>query len=334
MNVMLSLPAMKTSCDTDKWLVLVVALPAVNATLRMRLWRATKALGCAVLRDGVYLLPAGRGLRQALRMHAEEVKQVGGRAYLLNVANPSTEEKTDFQCLFDRSEEYRKLMDRIGEFSVAIGMLDAAAGRRQIKTLWRDFEALVALDYFPRNGKVEADALLAEVEAAFLASLTAGEPKAAMGVVTPRATADYQGRLWATRRHLWVDRMASAWLIRCFIDPQVRFLWLEQPEDCPDDALGFDFDGAEFTHIGQRVTFEVLLASFGLEADPALMKLAALVHCLDVGGLPVAEAAGVEMVLGGLRASLPDDDALLAAVGGVFDGIYMNFKTTEPKPTF
>mgnify|MGYP001601287857 CR=1 FL=1 len=318
---------MNLTYSADEWLALVVSLPATNATLRMRLWRATKALGCAVLRDGVYLLPAGRGLRQALRMHVEEVKQGGGSAYLLNVANPSAEEKTDFQGLFDRSEEYRKLMDRVGEFSAAIGTLDATAGRRQLKTLWRDFEALVALDYFPRTGKVQADALLAEAEAAFLASLTAGEPRAAMGVVTPRAAADYQGRLWATRRHLWVDRMASAWLIRRFIDPQARFLWLEQPEDCPPEALGFDFDGAEFTHVGQRVTFEVLLASFGLESDPALIKLAALVHCLDVGGLPVAEAAGLEMVLGGLRASLPDDDALLAAAGGVFDGITLNFKT-------
>lgn len=318
---------MKVTCGTDKWLVLVVALPAANATLRMRFWRATKALGCAVLRDGVYLLPAGRGLRQVLRLHAEEVKQGGGSAYLLNVANPPTEEKTDFLGLFDRSEEYRKLLDRVGEFSAAIGTLDAGAGRRQLKTLRRDFEALAALDYFPGPGKEATDVLLAQAEAAFLASLTAGEPKAALGVVTPRAAADYRGRLWATRRHLWVDRMASAWLIRRYIDPEARFLWLEQPEDCPDDALGFDFDGAAFTHVGQRVTFEVLLASFGLEGDPALLKLAALVHSLDVGGLPVAEAAGVEMVLAGLRVSQPDDDALLAAAGGVFDGIALNFKT-------
>jgi hypothetical protein len=320
---------LKPAFSTDKWLALVVSLPAANATLRMRVWRAMKGLGCAMLRDGVYLLPAGRGLRQALRMHVEDIKQGGGSAYLLNVANPSTEEKTDFQSLFDRNEDYLKLIGRVAEFKSGIGSFDAAAGRRQLKALWRDFEALVALDYFPSRGKVEADALLAEAETLFLASLSAGEPLAASGSVTLRDAANYQGRLWATRRHLWVDRMASAWLIRRFIDQEARFLWLGQPGDCPDDALGFDFDGAEFTHIGQRVTFEVLLASFGLEIDPALMKLAALVHCLDVGGMPAAEAAGVEMVLGGLRASQPDDDALLAAAGGVFDGIYMNFKTGE-----
>lgn len=316
---------MKPAFGTDKWLALVVSLPAANATLRMRVWRAMKGLGCAMLRDGVYLLPAGRGLRQALRMHAEDIKQGGGSAYLLNVANPSTEEKTDFQALFDRSEDYLKLIGQAAEFKAGIGSFDAAAGRRQLKALWRDFEALVAVDYFPSRGKVEADAVLAEAEILFLSSLSAGEPQAAPGSVVRHDAADYQGRQWATRRHLWVDRMASAWLIRRFIDRAARFLWLEKPEHCPPEALGFDFDGAEFTHVGQRVTFEVLLASFGLETDPALAKLGALVHYLDVGGMPVAEAAGVEMVLNGARQRCADDDALLAEASLIFDSLYAAF---------
>lgn len=318
---------MGLSLSADKWLVLVVSLPASNASLRMRLWRAMKASGCATLREGVYLMPAGQGRRQTLRMHAEEIKQGGGSAYLLDIANLPTEENSDFQSLFDRSDEYLQLMGRIAEFQSAIGTLDAAAGRRQLKLLWRDFEALAVRDYFPRGIKDETNATLVEAEAEFFSSLTPGEPRSVEGSVVLRAKADYLGRLWATRKHLWVDRVASAWLIQRFIDPAANFLWLEKPEDCPADALGFDFDGAEFTHVGKRVSFEVLLASFGLESDPALMKLAMLVHCLDVGGVPVAEAAGVEMVLGGLRASLPDDDALLAAAGGVFDGIYKNVTT-------
>lgn len=316
---------MKPSFGTDKWLVLVAALPTSNASLRMRQWRAMKALGCAMLREGVYLLPAGRGLRQALRMHAEEIKQGGGNAYLLNVANPSTEEKTDFQSLFDRSEEYRALIEKVAVFRDEIGTLDTHAGRRQLKTLWREFEALVAIDYFPRGGKADADALLMDAEAAFLASLAPGEPRATPGEVPLLDKTVYQKRIWATRRHLWVDRMASAWLIQRFIDPQARFLWLDDPMQCPADALGFDFNGAAFTHVGPRVTFEVLLASFGLEADAALKKLAALVHQLDVGGLPLAETAGLEMVLDGLRKTCQDDDALLAAASGVFDGLHEHF---------
>jgi hypothetical protein len=262
-------------------------------------------------------------------MHAEEIKQGGGSAYLLNVANPSAEEKTDFQGMFDRSEEYHKLMERITEFMAALGTLDAAAGRRQLKGLWRDFEALVALDYFPRSGKVETDAMLAHAESAFFASLAVGEPQGGEGEVKRRNLAEFQQRLWATRKHLWVDRMASAWLVRRFIDPEARFLWLDKPEDCPPDAFGFDFDGAEFTHVGNRVTFEVLLASFALESDPALAKLGALVHCLDVGGLPVAEAAGVEMVLGGLRKRCAGDDALLSDAAKIFDDLYAVYAEEE-----
>jgi hypothetical protein len=119
--------------------------------------------------------------------------------------------------------------------------------------------------------------------------------------------------------------VASAWLIRGFIDRDARFLWLKDPEDCPEEALGFDFDGAAFTHVGERVTFEVLLANFGLATDPGLLRLASLVHHLDAGGSPVAEAPGFEAVLAGLRERAPDDDALLAAATPVLDALYQHF---------
>jgi hypothetical protein len=122
-----------------------------------------------------------------------------------------------------------------------------------------------------------------------------------------------------------VDRLASAWLIQHFIDPKARFLWLVKPSDCPKDAIGFDFDGATFTHIGARVTFEVLLASFGLEGDPALSRLAALVHYLDVGGIPVPEAAGLDAILWGVRLRCDTDDTLLAEATKIFDCLYAAF---------
>src|SRR5437870_2360105 len=133
------------------------------------------------------------------------------------------------------------------------------------------------------------------------------------GVQTLGGTA-YRGKLWATRQRVWVDRVASAWLIRRFIDPEARFVWIQTPQDCPADAIGFDFDGAAFTHTEHRVTFEVLLASFDLATDPALTRLGVLVHSLDVGGVPVPEAAGFEAMLTGVRASCADDDQVLAAM--------------------
>ena len=140
---------------------------------------------------------------------------------------------------------------------------------------------------------------------------------------------EYQNQLWATRRGLWVDRAASAWLIRRFIDPQARFRWLAKPSDCPRKALGFDFDGAAFTHVGDHVTFEVLMFSFGLDADAALRRMGAMVRSLDVGGEAVAEGAGFEAVLAGARERLDGDDALLDAISGVLDSLYTHFQNNK-----
>lgn len=307
---------------TDKWLVIVLSLPTSNATLRTRVWRALKGLGCAVLRDGVYLLPAGRGLRQALRMYVEEVRQGGGNAFMLNVSSATGEERAEFQRLFDRSEEYLGLMGKIDAFKDGFGALDTVLGRRQLKALRRELEALMAVDYFPCPVKEEAEDRLAEAESLFFASLSPGELRTASGEIVPRERDAYMGRVWATRRQAWVDRLASAWLVRRFIDGNAAFMWLENPENCPPGAVGFDFDGAEFTHVGKRVTFEVLLAVFGLEKDPLLNRIAAVVHFLDAGGTMVAEAPGVEMVLSGLRRQCADDDALLALAMGIFDSMY------------
>jgi hypothetical protein len=106
-------------------------------------------------------------------------------------------------------------------------------------------------------------------------------------------------------------------------------IWLATPADCPADALGFDFDGAMFSHVGSRVTFEVLATSFALEL-PALARLGLLVHYLDVGGVQPPEAAGIESVLAGMRESITDDDQLLIAASSVFDGLLASFDKGTP----
>jgi hypothetical protein len=142
----------------------------------------------------------------------------------------------------------------------------------------------------------------------------------------------FQGRRWATRARPWVDRLASAWLIRRFVDPKAVFIWLASPAAAPRGVIGFDYDGARFTHVGNRVTFEVLMASFGMEQDRRLMPMAATVHYLDAGGIPTAQAAGLEAVLGGLREMHADDDALLQAASAVFDALYAMPATNPSSP--
>src|SRR5262249_32807918 len=110
-----------------------------------------------------------------------------------------------------------------------------------------------------------------------------------------------------------------------FIDSKAKFLWLKRRQDCPKHAIGFDFDHAEFTHTGGKVTFEVLVATFGLANDHALARIGALVHYLDVGGIALPEVAGFAAVATGMRAVRVSDDAFLLDMSGVFDALYSSF---------
>ena len=199
------------------------------------------------------------------------------------------------------------------------------------RKLQREFDAARAIDFFPGEASVEAEAAWTDFASRIEALLSPDEPHDAEGRIPRLDAAEYRGRLWATRRRLWVDRVASAWLIRRFIDRDARFQWLAKPSDCPKRALGFDFDGASFTHVGDRVTFETLLASFELEGDPALVRLGSIVHALDVGGDPAPEAKGFEAVMSGARERLTDDDALLGEMSTVLDSLYAHFQR-EARP--
>lgn len=308
------------STNPNDWMALVSTLPARNTAARMRVWRAIKGLGCATLRDGVYLLPRNAGSAAALQSLAGDVRNAGGSAEVLHVVAEPTQQAA-FLALFDRSEEYGRLLAGIRE---AIGN----PGPKAAHALRREFNAIAATDHFPGAARRQVEAALAE-----LTAIASGEPRPGHGALCRLASADfasYRGRTWATRKNIWVDRMASAWLIRRFIDRKAKFLWLDQPKKCPKDALGFDFDGARFTHVGDKVSFEVLAISFGLDADPAIAQIAAIVHCLDVGGAPVAAAPGIEAVLAGLRANAPNDDKRLAEAARVFDNLYNHYTQETP----
>ncbi|MFM9901837.1 MAG: chromate resistance protein ChrB domain-containing protein [Polaromonas sp.] len=313
----------------NSWLILVTSLPTENATARMRAWRALKTCGAAVLRDGVYLMPEREACRATLAAIAEDVRSSGGTALVLGTDEPA---QTRFADLFDRSGDYAVLLADVGHARDALAAGTVQDVLKQARKLRKTFASLAEIDFFPGQAQPQTQAALQDLELAAARVLSPDEPQPVAATIARLLVAHYQGRTWATRARPWVDRLASAWLIRRFIDPQARLLWLNAPGDCPADALGFDFDGATFSHVGARVTFEVLMASFGLE-QAALARLGALVHYLDVGGVQPAEAAGVERVLAGLRGATLDDDQLLATASAVFDALLASFlQDTAPPP--
>lgn len=312
-----------------QWMALIISLPTKYATARMRVWRALKLLGCGVPRDGVYLLPAGDAASAALQTQAEEVRRAKGSAYVVDMRGLDAAENARFASLFDRTDDYAVLTEKALSLNRSLPSMDAPAIRRNLKNLQRDMTALTQIDFFPGEAQAQAHQTVAEVEALAASLLAPNEPQAIDAEIAALEARDYQKRLWATRADMWIDRVASAWLIRRFIDARARFLWLDKPSDCPPQALGFDFDGAQFTHVGARVTFEVLLASFALR-DIALERIAASIHYLDVGGIPVEDAAGLETILRGIKQRFPDDDRFLKHASDLFDNLYISY-TPETK---
>ena len=306
------------------WAILILTLPSQPNAVRVRVWRALKTMGCAALRDGAYLLPSAKAaLFDPL---AAEVLEHGGTAMVLTLTPQDPAQRDELIALFDRSEAYAQWQETGTALQADFASLGETEARRRMRAVTEALQVLRHTDHYPGAAAEQAQSGLDTLRQALDARFSTGEPRpqAEHGIAL-LDTANFQGKRWATRTRPWVDRLACAWLIARFIDRKARFLWLADPAattPAPRGVLGFDYDGARFTHVGARVSYEVLLASFGLDCDAKLQRIAGVVRYLDAGGIPVPEAAGLESVLGGLRELHANDDALQAAAAAVFDALY------------
>jgi hypothetical protein len=314
-----------TSTDAMNFLALFISLPTQGGTDRVRVWRALKGLGCGTLRDGVYLLPDEPQHASSLEAVALDALGAGGTGDVHVLAARDADHEQDLLQLFDRTADYTALAADLRQWLGELQATEGPAALRREQQFTRRFLQLTGIDFFPGPARQQLSALMAELRQAVARRVSPGEPSAQAAAVPPLDAALYRKRVWATRERPRVDRLASAWLIKRHIDRQARFVWLPKPKDCPRDALGFDYDGAAFSHSSRGVTFETLLAAFGLEGDAALVRIGTLVHFLDVGGLPVAEAAGVDALLAGACARELDDDRLLKDAMQVFDWLHTHY---------
>jgi len=303
------------------WSILIVTLPTQPNAVRLRIWRALKGLGCAALRDGAYLLPAENAA--SLEPLAAEVREHGGTASVMTLSPRDEAQRAEILAQFDRGEAYMQWRETVAALQSELDTLAETEARRRLRGVADALQALRRIDYYPGAAAEQAQSHLLSLRHSFDSRFSKGEPQARQNDGIERLdTCKFQGKRWATRARPWVDRLACAWLIQRFIDPQAQFVWLADAAKAPRGVLGFDYDGARFTHVGARVSFEVLAASFDLEADPKMRRIAAAVHYLDVGGITVPEAAGLEAVLAGLREVHADDDQLKQAASAVFDALY------------
>ncbi len=279
----------------------------------------------ANLRDGAYALPDRPDLASSFQQLERDVVGSGGSAYIFRIQGHADDEDAKLCARFDRSGEYGQLIASAEALIGKIGDQTEAEVRRAIRQLRRDTAALEAIDYFGSHRRDRLQDILQELDSSVVRTFAPDEPRAVHASIEPRERRAFQRRRWTTRRRLWVDRVASAWLIRRFIDDEPTFVWFEDTDRLPHDAIGFDFDGAAFTHVDGLTTYEVLVVAFGLGEDRAVGRIGAVVHYLDVGGVPAPEAAGFETILSGMRDSCAGDDQLLERMTPVLDAMYESF---------
>lgn len=305
---------------SNPWLLLIPQLPAKPAYLRVKVWRRLQAIGAAALKNAVHALPLRDNTRELFEELHREIAENGGEALILEARLAGGMSDAELRGVFDaaRDVDYEEL----AKDARALGESECVAPA-DIGRLRKRLDEIVAIDFFGAHGHQAAQAAIAETE-----RLSQQHPDVS-GPGAPELTpTDLKSRTWVTRRHVHVDRIASAWLIQRFIDPDARFKFVEGRGYAPEvGELRFDMADAEFTHEGDRCTFETLVFRTGLENDPALRALGEIVHDLDIADARFErpETAGVSALIAGICAGTDDDEERLARGSSALDGFYAHF---------
>ncbi|HSF02691.1 MAG TPA: chromate resistance protein ChrB domain-containing protein [Solirubrobacterales bacterium] len=297
------------------WLLLLLSLPPRPSSLRVRAWRRLRALGAVPLRSGAYLLPDSADRYEQFQWLAQEIQRDGGEATLLRADRIENMQQPEVVRLFQeaRNQDYAGLAERYRKL---------LKGRRprqseELGRLARELGRIGDIDFFEAPGRLEVERAREAVEAR-----TASGRARPADAAPPLDLATLKGRRWVTRPRPHVDRIASAWLIKRFVDPAAEFVFAPA-DQVPGNAIPFDMAGVELGHQGEDCTFETLLRRTGLR-DRKLAILAEIVHEADIkdGKFAREEARGIDLVLRGLLGAIKDDHDALALGLTLFDGLY------------
>ena len=310
-----------------RWMLLIHQIPPTPAYLRVKIGRHLHRIGAVAIKNSVYVLPRNDETQEDFQWVLREIAKGGGDASLVEARFIEGLSDEQVVGLFHaaREADYRELADQARSVAAALPKRGPAPENRraevagQIARLRQRLTELAGTDFFGAPGREIAEGVLSGLEARMRP--TTERPD--QGKTDLRAE-EYRRRTWVTRTGIKVDRMASAWLIRKFIDPEARFKFVPAKGYQPEKGeLRFDMFEAEFTHEGELCTFEVLVQRFGL-TDPALRAIAEIVHDIDVKDAKYGreEAPGIGQLVAGIATAHPADEARLARGAAVFDDLY------------
>jgi hypothetical protein len=323
----------KTEKNLYTWLLFFYSAPSKPVSSRMKIWRRLLKAGALPFKGAAYILPYGEEHYEFCQWLVSEAEAVGGEAAFVGAEKIETIKDREIIDLFNkqREKEYFDIEKKNEAISIKIQSIKKGGSASQIKKitetfgkLIKEFELVKKTDFFSSKAgaavEKKLNALRAELSG--IDAFYAGMQSRAIAFKHP---ADYQNRIWVTRKNPFVDRMASAWLIKKFIDKNAVFKFADEKEIeyAGKNAVAFDVMGGEFTHIGDMCTFEVLAKTFNIK-DKKIKKIAAIVHELDIKDdkYKNPEAKGIEEILTGIRKTAKDDADVLEKGMGIFEMLY------------
>ena len=312
-----------------RWLLLIHQIPPHPSYLRVKVGRRLQALGAVPVKNSVYVLPRSDQALEDFQWVRREILAGKGDAsvcegrFVEGLSDDAVEalfdaaREADYAALAKEARTLQASTGRRGKRSTTHAQIEAS-----VRRLRKRLADVIELDFFRASGRDSVDGLLASIEA----SLRPPSPQAE-GEPRPRVAGDVRGRTWVTRRGVHIDRIGSAWLIQRFLDPEARFRFVQGHEEAGEGELRFDMFEADFTHEGDRCTFEVLLHRFALK-DQALVRIGEIVHDIDLkdGKFNHPETAGLDHLIAGMAMRHQDDESRLRDGGAAFEALYEYFK--------
>jgi hypothetical protein len=311
------------------WLLLIHQIPPKPAYLRVKVWRRLQALGAVAMKNSVYVLPNTDEAREDFEWVLREILKEGGEATLCEARLIEGLRDEEVLASFHaaRDADYVEIGEAARRLEAELPKGEVPTERRSqlegdVSRLRRKLTDVGRIDFFSAPGREAAEGLVSGLEARLRPPGEEAKESRHLRVE------ELRGRVWVTRKGVHIDRIASAWLIRRFVDAEARFKFVPAKGYTPaENELRFDMFEAEFTHEGDLCTFEVLLSRLGL-ADRALVAIAEIVHDIDLKDAKFnrADAIGIDRLIAGIAMGTKDDEGRLAQGGAVFEGLYEYFR--------
>lgn len=326
---------MKTTRDASRqpeptWLLLFHQIPPKPNYFRVKIWRRLQKLGAVAVKNSIYVLPKTDQTLEDFQWVLREIVEGGGEAALCEarLVDGLTDEQIEELFGAARSADYRQITEDCRQIAKKLGTRrryedkSRTQAETELERLTRRFAEVVSIDFFGAPGQSAAQGLISELQAKLR-----GDGKIDSTATAQTRVERPRGTTWVTRHGIHIDRMASAWLIRRFIDTEASFKFVPAKGHIPQKGeLRFDMFDAEFTHEGDRCTMEVLLERFAFH-DAALRRIAEIIHDIDLKDSKFAhpETPGIERLIAGIAMSHKDDEVRLERGTAVFDDLHAYF---------